>query len=86
MGTGGCGPSSRAGGVRASLELVRALMRVLDLRPCQPRPWRPVTTVAGDAGAVPDLVRRDFTAPAPGLKFVVSPIMKFPRFEVVAIT
>jgi transposase InsO family protein len=57
-------------GVRASLELVRALMRALDLRPCQPRPWRPVTTVAGDAGAVPDLVRRDFTAPAPGLKFI----------------
>lgn len=57
-------------GVRASLELVRALMRALDLCPCQPRPWRPVTTVAGDASAVPDLVRRDFTAPAPGLKFI----------------
>lgn len=57
-------------GVRASLELVRALMRALDLQPCQPRPWRPVTTIAGDAGAVPDLVRRDFTAPAPGLKFI----------------
>lgn len=57
-------------GVQASLELVRALMRRLDLHPCQPRPWRPVTTVAGDASAVPDLVRRDFTAPAPGLKFI----------------
>jgi transposase InsO family protein len=57
-------------GVRASLELVRALMRALDLRPCQPRPWRPLTTVAGDTAAVPDLVARDFTAPAPGLKFV----------------
>jgi putative transposase len=57
-------------GVHASLELVRALMRALDLRPCQPRPWRPVTTVAGDAAAVPDLVRRDFTAAEPGLKFI----------------
>jgi transposase InsO family protein len=57
-------------GVTASLELVRALMRALDLRACQPRPWRPVTTVAGDAAAVPDLVRRDFTAPAPGRKLI----------------
>jgi hypothetical protein len=41
-------------GVRASLELVRALMRSMDLQPCQPRPWRPTTTVAGDAAATPD--------------------------------
>lgn len=57
-------------GVRASLELVRALMRALNLQPCQPKPWRPVTTVAGDAGTIPDLVRRDFTAAAPGAKLV----------------
>jgi transposase InsO family protein len=57
-------------GVRASLELVRALMRALDLQPCQPKPWRPVTTIAGDACAIPDLVRRDFTAPAPGEKLI----------------
>jgi transposase InsO family protein len=57
-------------GERCSRELVRALMREQDLRPCQPRPWRPTTTVAGDPAAVPDLVRRDFTAPAPGTKLV----------------
>src|SRR5664280_1753415 len=52
------------------LELVRALMRELDLRPCQPRPWRPTTTVAGDAATVPDLLCRDFTADRPGVKLV----------------
>jgi len=57
-------------GERCSLELVRALMRELDLRPCQPRPWRPTTTVAGDAGQIPDLVGREFTAEAPGVKLV----------------
>jgi putative transposase len=57
-------------GDACSPELVRALMRELGLRPCQPRPWRPTTTVAGDAGEIPDLVRRDFTADAPGVKLV----------------
>src|SRR5664280_1865974 len=57
-------------GVPAGPELVRALMRELDLRPCQPRPWRPTTTVAGDAATVPDLLRRDFTADRPGVKLV----------------
>jgi putative transposase len=57
-------------GVQASLELVRALMRSMDLQPCQPRPWRPRTTVAGDAAATPDLVQRDFTADTPGTKLV----------------
>jgi putative transposase len=57
-------------GVRAGLELVRGLMRELELVACQPRPWRPTTTVAGDAAGVPDLVRRDFTATAPGSKLV----------------
>jgi transposase InsO family protein len=54
----------------AGLELVRQLMRSLGLVPCQPRPWRPITTIAGDAGSIPDLVRRDFTATAPGTKLV----------------
>ena len=58
------------GGVQASLELVRTLMRALDLQPCQPRPWRPTTTVAADAGTTPDLVQRNFTATAPGEKLV----------------
>jgi transposase InsO family protein len=56
-------------GHSCSPELVRALMRELGLVPCQPRPFRPTTTVPGDA-AVPDLVHRDFTAEAPGTKLV----------------
>ncbi|MCX4099241.1 IS3 family transposase [Nocardia sp. alder85J] len=51
-------------------ETVRTIMRELGLVACQPRPWRPVTTVAGDAGDLPDLVRRDFTADAPATKLV----------------
>jgi transposase InsO family protein len=57
-------------GVQAGPELVRQLMRELDLVPCQPRPWRPATTVAGDAGTIPDLLARDFGAAEPGVKMV----------------
>ena len=57
-------------GARAGLELVRALMRELGLVACQPRPWRPVTTRQGQAGPVPDLVNRDFSAVVPGAKMV----------------
>jgi transposase InsO family protein len=61
----------RRQGQQVGPELVRELMRELDLVPCQPRPFRPTTTVAGDAGAVAsDLVGRDFTATEPGAKFV----------------
>jgi transposase InsO family protein len=57
-------------GVEAGLELVRALMRAADLVACQPRPWR-LTTIADPAApATPDLVCRDFTADAVGVKFV----------------
>ena len=56
--------------IPAGLELVRALMRELGLVPCQPKPWRPVTTIAGDAAELPDLVKRDFTASKPGTKLV----------------
>ena len=56
--------------IAAGPELVRSLMRELGLVPCQPKPWRPTTTVAGDASDLPDLVRRDFTATAPGTKLV----------------
>ena len=59
-------------GVRAGLELVRALMRELGLVACQPRPWRPATTQQGQAGPIPDLVNRDFTAETPGAKMVGS--------------
>ena len=51
-------------------ELIRALMRELDLVPVQPRPYR-VTTVRGaDEPTTPDLVQRDFTAERPGVKLV----------------
>ena len=59
-----------AWGYRVDDETVRVIMRELGLVPCQPRPWRPVTTVAGDAATIPDLVGRDFTASEPGLKLV----------------
>ena len=57
-------------GVRAGLELVRALMRELGLVACQPRPWRPSTTQQGQAGPIPDLVARDFGAAIPGSSFI----------------
>jgi transposase InsO family protein len=56
--------------VPAGAELVRKLMRVLGLVACQPRPWRPATTKQGQAGPIPDLVTRDFTAAVPGEKMV----------------
>ena len=56
--------------VACAPETVRRLMRDLGLVTCQPKPWRPVTTVAGDAAAIPDLVARDFTAETPGTKLV----------------
>jgi putative transposase len=60
----------RRWGKAVSPELVRRLMREADLRPCQPRPWRPVTTIAGDATGIPDLLQRNFTAERPGLAFI----------------
>jgi putative transposase len=54
-----------------SVELVRGLMRELQLVPCQPRPWRfNLTEQDPTAGPIPDLVDRDFTADAPGVKMV----------------
>ena len=60
-----------AWGVPAGPELVRSLMRELGLEPCQPRPWR-VSLTEGDGQEhdIPDLVKRDFTADAPGEKMV----------------
>lgn len=51
-------------------ETVRSIMREEGLEPCQPRPFRPVTTIAGDPADLPDLLERDFTATEPGTKFV----------------
>jgi len=58
-------------GHACSPELVRALVRELGLRPCQPRPWRhSLTDQDPAAGPIPDLLHRDFTASAPGEKMV----------------
>ena len=58
-------------GVSVDDETVRKLMRELGLEPCQPRPWRrSLTEQDGSAGAIPDLVNRDFTASRPGEKMV----------------
>ena len=57
-------------GEQVSDELVRELMRELDLVACQPRPWRPTTTEADQAHRIPDLLARDFTATEPGTKLV----------------
>ena len=51
-------------------QTVRSIMAERGLVACQPRPKGPVTTVSSDAGTIPDLLRRDFTAPEPGLKLV----------------
>lgn len=67
-------------GERCSPELVRAIMRELGLVACQPRPWRPTTTVGGDARPIPDLVARDFSADAPGTK-LVGDITYLPTWE-----
>jgi transposase InsO family protein len=56
--------------IEAGPELVRSIMRGAGLVACQPRPYK-VTTVADGTPTGPvDLVRRDFTAPAPGHKLV----------------
>ena len=59
------------GGEQCCPELVRRLMRELGLEPCQPKPWRrSLTEQDGQAGPIPDLVNRDFTADRPGIKMV----------------
>lgn len=60
-----------AEGVECSPELVRQIMRQEHLVPCQPRPFRVTTQADAEAAAcMPDLVKRDFTAERPGVKFV----------------
>jgi transposase InsO family protein len=56
--------------VAAGPELVRSIMRELDLVPCQPRPYRVTTITDPDAPPTPDRVGRDFTAEVPGTKLV----------------
>jgi transposase InsO family protein len=68
-------------GVPCGPELVRGIMRELDLQPCQPRPWRAsLTDQDGPDHRIPDLVGRDFTADAPGQK-LVGDITYIPTWE-----
>ena len=67
-------------GTVAGPELVRRIMRELGLVACQPRPWRPSTTQQGQAGPIPDLVNRDFSAAAPGEK-MAGDITYIPTWE-----
>ena len=61
----------RDAGTECSPELVRQIMRQEGLVPCQPRPFRVTTDADVEAAAsMPDLVKRDFTADRPGIKFV----------------
>ena len=57
-------------GERVSDELVRRLMRVLGLVPCQVRKPRSLTEQAAGIATIGDLVRRDFTATMPGTKLI----------------
>jgi transposase InsO family protein len=59
------------GGETVDDETVRKIMCGLGLVPCQPKPWRrSLTEQDGQAGPIPDLVNRDFTADEPGRKMV----------------
>jgi putative transposase len=54
----------------ASVGLVADLMRELGLLACQPRSYK-TTTIAGENPITsPDLIEREFTAPAPGQRLV----------------
>jgi transposase InsO family protein len=58
-------------GVHCGPELVRHLMRELDLIACQPRPWHAGLTQAdGREHHIPDLLEQDFTADAPGTTLI----------------
>jgi len=62
-------------------ELARSLMGELGLEACQPRPWRAgLTEQDGQENHIPDLVRRDFSAAAAGLK-MVGDITYIPTWE-----
>ncbi len=67
-------------GERCTPELVRELMRELDLLPCQPRPLRGLTEPDPAAGPIPDLLGPDFTAECPGQK-MIGDITYIPTWE-----
>ena len=56
----------------ASPKLIRSVMAELGLKACQPRAYKRTTVRDEDAepASIPDLLGRDFTAPAPGVKLV----------------
>lgn len=58
------------GGEDVGKELVRELMREMNLVPVQPKPYKRTTIPGEHAAAAPDLVARDFTAARPGVKLV----------------
>lgn len=60
----------RRKGVSAGGELVRRLMRELGLMPVQAKRRRGLTVPDRQAPPIPGLVRRDFTATAPGEKMI----------------
>src|SRR4051812_30489710 len=57
-------------GEQVGEELVRRLMRELNLVAVQPKPYKRTTIPGEPEQAVADLVARDFTATAPGVKCV----------------
>lgn len=57
-------------GRHADPQTVRSIMTERGLVACQPRTKGPRTTISSDAGDLPDLVNRDFTATEPGCKLV----------------
>jgi transposase InsO family protein len=60
----------RRKGVAVDDELIRRLMRALGLVPVQVKRRRGLTVADKQAGVIPDLVGRDFTAEAPGARMV----------------
>ncbi|GAA2117134.1 hypothetical protein GCM10009780_76030 [Actinomadura alba] len=79
--TGGCTPTWPTGAYRAGLSWCASSCVSLGLEPCQPKPWRHCLTEADvQAGPIPDLVNRDFTADAPGAK-LVGDITYIPTWE-----
>jgi len=57
-------------GHACSVGLVADLMRELGLRACQPRAYKRTTVPGEQPVTSPDLIGRDFTAPAPGQRLV----------------
>ena len=57
-------------GIACSVGLVADLLREAGLRACQPRAYKRTTLPGKDPVARPDLIGRDFTADAPGLRLV----------------